>query len=144
MVQPAATIVPCGQGRIAATFLPFSKDYRQRRPAVTRALFTSLVRELFPTPLVTVTGSPDVDVAVARLDGRLTVHLVNTAGPHATEPIVMDVPPVGPLEVAIRLPQPPRRIALEPGAEVLPVTWKAGVARVTVQRLDIHRILTID
>ncbi len=144
VAHPAATVMPCGQGRIAAIFLPFSKDYRQRRPPVARALFTSLVRELFPAPLVTVTGSPDVDVVVSRQDQRLTVQLVNTAGPHATEPIVMDVPPVGPLEIAIRLPQAPRRIVLEPGAEVLPVTWRDGVARVTVQRLDIHRILIID
>jgi hypothetical protein len=143
-VRPAATVVTCGQGRIAATFLPFSKEYRQGRPPVSRALFTSLVRELFPAPLVTVTGSSDVDVTVARLNGRLAVHLVNTAGPHATEPIVMDVPSVGSFDVGIRLPQPPRRITLEPGAEVLPVTWQDGVARVTVPNLEIYRILTID
>ena len=88
-----------GQGKIAATYFSFSQGYLSDRSATTRAFLNDLARQLFPDPLVEVTGSSDVDVSVNRIGGRLAVNLVNTAGPHAdaNTPIIDSIPPVGPL-----------------------------------------------
>jgi hypothetical protein len=80
------------------------------------------------------------------LDGRLAVHLVNTAGPHANAPDegITSVPPVGPLTVTVRLAKAPKSITLEPEHRRLPVSWSNGRASVTVPRLDIYSILSVD
>jgi len=123
------------------------------KPAKRRSLFQSesfrlsdLTRQLFPRPLVEVTGSRDVDVAVNRLNGRLTINLVNTAGPHADvqSPIHDSIPPVGPLALRIRAPQKPSRITLEPGHESLPFEYRDGAAQLTLPRLDIHSIVRVE
>ena len=107
---------------------------------------SAAIGRIFPEPLVEVSGSDHVDVSPRRLDGRLTVHLVNTAGPHANAPDegITSVPPVGPLTVAIRLDRAPKKITLEPEHRRLLVSWSNGRASVTVPRLDIYSVLTVD
>jgi len=144
--QPAASIATLGRGRIAATYSSFSRGYLGDRSETARAFLGDLTRQLFPKPLVQVNGSPDVDVAVNRLHGRLAINLVNTAGPHADtqSPIHDSIPPVGPLTLRIQAPQKPTRITLEPGGEPLPFEYRDGEARLTLPRLDIHRIVLVD
>jgi hypothetical protein len=142
--QPAAAITAVGKGKIAATFFSFSQGYLQQRSEISRGFLNSLARELFPRPLVEVRGSPDVDVVVGRLGKRLTVNLVNTAGPHAEIPIYNEIPPVGPLQISIRTPKKPGRIVLEPGRQPLPFEYQAGIVRLTLPRLEIHSILVIE
>jgi hypothetical protein len=141
--QPAASISALGKGRIAAIYFTFGQGYLRTRNADSRAFLNLLVRQLFPEPLVEVTGSPDVDVSVHRSHGLLTVNLVNTSGPHATEPIVESIAPVGPLTVRIRTPQAPTSLVLEPGGEQLTFTHREGIAQVTIPSLEIHRALVV-
>ena len=102
-----------------------------------------LVRELFPKPMVEVKGSNGVDVCVARNHGKLLVHLVNTSGPHQTQSIFESIPPVGPLEVTIRMARKPAAITLEPGAHRLDYSYGDGQVRLTVPRVDIHEIIAV-
>ncbi|MBI3919909.1 MAG: hypothetical protein HY318_00725, partial [Armatimonadetes bacterium] len=81
--ETAACIASLGKGKIAATFLNFGERYSNAATTVARDFLNSLVRELFPKPLVEVQGSHAVDVSVNQLNGRLMVNLVNTSGPHA-------------------------------------------------------------
>ncbi len=140
---PAATITPLGRGRIAAVTFTAGQIYAKDSPPAVREFLAALTRELFPAPLVTVTGSPDVDVVAARKDGRLLIHLVNTSGPHATAPIIESIAPVGPLQVAIRSTQRPTRITLEPGARPLTATYSDGLLRLTVPSLALHDIIVL-
>lgn len=144
--QPAASINTLGRGKIAATYFSFSRAYVGNRSEVARGFLHDLTRQLFPGPLVEVTGSPDVDVAVSRLNGRLTINLVNTAGPHADvqSPIHDSIPPVGPLALRIRTPQKPARITLEPGSGSLPFEYRDGTAQLILPRLDIHGIVLVE
>lgn len=105
-----------------------------------------VVGQLFPAPIVKVTGSRDVDVNVRRLNGKLMIDLVNTAGAHANREnkIVEAVPPAGPLQVAIRLPRQPRAVILQPGNAALAATWLDGAARVTLPRLELLSILQVE
>ena len=70
-----------------------------------------------------------------------------TGGPHAEPPgetPITAIPPVGPLQVSVRLPQKPKSITLQPEGTPLAVTWKDGLATVTVERLDLYSILVVD
>lgn len=144
--QPAASITALGRGHIAATYFDFSRGYLEERSEAARGFLNGLARELFPQPLVEVTGSPDVDVAVNRLNGRLTINLVNTAGPHADPqtPIFDSIPVVGPLELTIRTPKAPARVTLEPGSQPVAFEFRDGAARLTLPRLEIHTVVVVD
>jgi hypothetical protein len=144
--SPAATLAPLGKGRIAAIWFDFAPGYLATRSEVSRQFLGDLVRQLFPAPLVEVTGSADVDVSVARQGNRLLVSLVNTAGPHADRqnPILDAIPPVGPLTMTIRREAKPARVTLEPGGQALEAVHANGQVRVTVPRVEIHSVIVVE
>jgi hypothetical protein len=147
-VHPAASIARVGRGRIATTCFSFSRAYLDTRSPAARAFLNDLVRQLFPEPIVEVRGSPDVDLALNRLGGRLAINLVNTAGPHADlkTPILASIPPVGPLEITLRHPRKPTHVFVEPEHQPLAFTFDAAAARVQMKlpRLDIHAVVTVE
>jgi hypothetical protein len=144
--QPAATLAPLGRGRLGAVWFGLGARYLSARTPTARDFLSALVRELFPEPLVTVTGSPQVDVSVMRQRGRLHVNLVNTAGPHADPKVHVyaDLPPVGPLEVAIRLPRKPRAVFLEPGERRQRFGYRDGRVLLTVPPVAIHDVVVVE
>jgi len=142
--HPAAAIVAYGRGRIAATFFTAGQPYLKGRPEPLRRFLNDLVRELFAQPLVEVKGSSDVDVCVARNHGKLLVNLLNTAGPHQTEPVLETIPPVGPLDVTIRLDARPAAVTLEPGARPMDFDFDDGRLRLVVPKLEIHDVLVVE
>ena len=117
------------------------------RIAVVRRFLSGLVRELFPRPLVEVTGSQYVDVIVNRTadHDELAVHLVNTAGPHHERDVYTfdEIPPVGPLEITIRTGEKPKAVRREPSGEEISFTFADGQLHCTLPRLDIHTILVV-
>jgi len=141
---PAASIAQLGRGHIAATYFSVSRNYLDNRDELTRRFLNDVVRQLFPKPMVEVSGSSDVDVTLNRIHGRLAVNLVNSAGPHKTEPILDSIPPVGPLEITLRPRSKPHRIIRQPAGETLAFEYHAGEARCTVPRLEIHDILVVE
>ena len=80
-----------------------------------------------------------------RKDGVLSLHLVNTAGPHSNEKVYTfdEIPPIGPLEITLRLPARPRSLSLEPGGQKLPFKWSQGIVRTTVPQLSLHAAVTV-
>ena len=95
------------------------------------------------------------------LNGNLSIHLVNTSGPHADAPDggIKQIEPVGPLTVSIRLEQLPKSITLQPEGKSLDVTWSGHLgsghlgsghlesgrrASVTVPQLDLYSILVVE
>jgi hypothetical protein len=144
--QPAASITALGRGQIAATYFTFGQGYLRTGSASARQFLNGLARQLFPKPLVQVTGSPDVDVSVNRSGGKLAVNLVNTAGPHADPktPVFEAIPPVGPLEITIRLAKAPEHVTVEPGGQPLAFEYRDGEVRLTLPKLEIHSIVVVD
>lgn len=142
--RAAASIAVLGKGRIAATYFPFGQGYLHTRSQEARDFLSSLCRELFPEPLVRVTGSSDVDVVLNEVRGQLAVNLINTAGPHATEPILESIPAVGPLELTIRRSGRPARVTLQPGGQPLAFTYEEGAIRLTVPPVPIHNVVLVE
>jgi hypothetical protein len=141
--QPAASITTHGRGKIAAIYFTAGQVYTKDRPPALRDFIAAVARELFPQPLVEVSGTHEVDVTLARNHGKLQVHLINTSGPHATEPIQQTITPLGPLQVTLRLPRKPARITLEPGAHPLTFAYHDGRAHFAVPRVEIYDIVVV-
>ena len=108
--------------------------------------FTQILKEALPEPIANVTGSDDVDVSIRTLKGKLAIHLVNTAGPHADPPAegIAKVPAIGPLKVSIRLAQKPQALLLQPEGRSLDFSWEAGKATVKVPQLELYSILVVE
>jgi hypothetical protein len=105
---------------------------------------TALASQLFPEPMVEVSGSHDVDVCVARNHGKLLVNLVNTAGPHRTQSILESIPPVGPLTVTLRHATKPSKVTLEPAGQPLPFNYRDGKIQLTVPTVAIHEVIIVE
>ena len=108
--------------------------------------FPDIMKKLLPEPIVEVSGSADVDISPRILNDKLSIHLVNTSGPHADAPDggIKEVKPIGPLKVSVRLAEAPSSITLQPQKKPLKVTWANGQAAVTVPLLEIYSILEIE
>lgn len=141
---PAATIAPLGKGFIAAAWVNLGERCADGKTPGAREFLDALTRELFPMPLVEVKGSPDVDVSIARNHGKLQVHLVNTSGPHATQPFLDNLAPVGPLQITLRGGSRPKRLTLEPGSRSLEFHYANGETRFTVAEVPIHRLVVVE
>ena len=144
--EVAATLASWGQGKVGALWFDYGDAYLNRRVSVARDFLEAVVRALFPEPLVEVKGTHQVDVSVARQEDRLVVHFVNTSGPHEqTQQYVFDdIPAAGPLQVAVRLPEKPRSVTLEPGRRVQRFGYRDGRLLVTLPPVEIHDLLVIE
>ncbi|MCY3022771.1 MAG: hypothetical protein NTW87_27650 [Planctomycetota bacterium] len=142
----AASIRKLGRGRIAATYFSFGERYRKASTAVARDFLNAMVRELFPKPIVEVRGSHCVDVSANRMNGTLSINLVNTAGPHTDKEVYAfdEIPPVGPLSITIRPGFTPRKITVQPAGRAAPFTARRGQVLLTLPRLEIHDILCVE
>ena len=142
--QPAASIAALGKGKIAATYFSIASGYLANHSPVTRQFLAALAGQLFPQPTVEIKGSPDVDVILARKQGKLLVNLVNTSGPHVQEPVIESIPPVGPLSVTIRQAAKPAKVTLEPAGRPLDFEYRDGAIQVTVPRIEIHEVIVVE
>lgn len=143
--EPAAAITELGKGKIAGIFMSMGKYYRDTQTSIPRKFLQRVIRELFPTPAVEVTGSSFIEVVLAKKAGKTVVHLINTAG-HADNARVYifdEVPPVGPLRVVVRQDEAPRRVSLEPAGTDLEFSYEDGAVTVTVPRVDVHAMVVV-
>lgn len=139
----AASIRDYGRGKIAGVYLELGAAYVAKSTTVARDFIAGLVREMFPDPIVTVSGSHQVDVTLNRINGSLAVNLVNTAGPHQDERVNVfdDIPPVGPLKVTIAVPEKPQQLYLEPGHRAVNYNYQNGRITLAIERLELHDII---
>lgn len=141
----AATITPYGKGKIAATHIDLGKAYTNRSAPVMRDFLGALVREIFPDPAVTVSGSHYVDVTCNTKGKMRIVNLINTSGPHDNEKIMVhdEITPLGPLQVTIKSDSKPGSVTLQPGNKKLPFTFENGMVKCTLPKLAIHEIIVV-
>ena len=144
--RPAASVIACGEGTMAATYLNLGEPFARCATSAARRFLDALVRELFAKPVVEIPGDPPVDVVVTRLKGQLAVHVVNTGGPHAdpTVDTFDDLPALAPLEVHVRMKRRPERVLLQPGNRHLAFHFREGAAEITLPRLEFHEIIVLE
>ena len=142
--HPAATLARVGRGTIAAVWLNLGERCADGKTPAARDFLDAVAREIFPKPTVEVRGSHDVDVSLARNHGKLQIHLVNTSGPHATQPFVDAIAPVGPLQVTLRAGSRPKRITIEPGGRAVEFKHAGGQTLFTVGEVPIHSVAVVE
>lgn len=108
--------------------------------------FPTALQKAFPQPIVEVSGAKDVDISPRMLNGKLSIHLMNTSGPHADAPDggITEIKPVGPLTVSVRLDEAPKSITQQPEGKALDVSWTGGRATVTLPQLELYSILVVE
>jgi len=140
----AATLNRLGSGSIAAVYGPIGTDYAATHSPALRQFLQRIVARMF-TPLVEIKGPPTIDVALRRKQGKLLVHLSNCTAMQvgADYPVIDYVPPVGPIQVSLRLDRPPARVTLEPGGTPVQGTVRDGIWSGSIERLDLHSVLAV-
>jgi len=126
-----------GRGQIGLIPANLGLDYRNKPDDNTRQRLHDLVTSLFPEPLVTVSGSNNVDVVAARKNGKLIIHLINTSGPHRAEPIIDSIQPTGPLTLTIRQSRKPSGVTLEPASQKLAHHFSKGMLTVSIPSVEL-------
>jgi hypothetical protein len=147
--QAAALAHQYGKGEIVVVPGPLGAVYAQTHAPAVRDFVWRLIGTRFQ-PLVGVTAPPTVEVVLRRQDGRLAVHLLNSAGMQvAGDYAAIDfIPEVGPIRLT--LPWKPRRIEVTPGGALLqPVetlTPKQQIRAWVVElpKLHVHTIVTLE
>jgi hypothetical protein len=140
----SVAIKPRGNGTAAFLPRPIGIEYARTGSNVIRESVGATLRELFPTPLVEVTGSPWVDVSVSKLGNKLTIHLVNTSGNHRDLPIIEEIEPIGPLKMIIRSVNKPQSITLQPDGKTCDFDFADGKATLTIVSVPIYSILVVE
>jgi len=144
--KPAATVTRFGKGKIAGVYFDIARGYLTSANPVYRDFINSIVRQLFPEPVVEITGSDYVATTVNRLGGKLTVNLINLSGEHANEKVARydEIPAIGPLNVKIRADKRPSKVSLQPENKELKFAWSDDMLEVTIPTLDLYSILVIE
>ena len=144
---PAVTIRKAGSGQVVAIHGAFMRTYYLSHHPRQRAFTAALLNSLDLDRNLNVVAPPTIEVAVRAGADMLAVHLVNRACDPPTTPrahIVERVPPVGPVEVSLRLQQAPQRVRLQPGDREPDHTYSDGWLDVTIPQVHIHDIIVVE
>jgi hypothetical protein len=139
--QIAATVNAFGKGHVGAVYGPVASVYFRSHHPWLRDFIGGLAEDLFPEPAVTVDGPPTLDIALRRTaDGRLSVHLLNTAGRPLPDRYGFTdfIPPLEGITLTIRTEARPRSVTWVPDGGRLEWSWAEGRLKVAVPRLKIH------
>jgi len=150
--NPAATLNRVGKGMVACIPCGIFRDFTRCRYPMARAFIGDVVQALAGTALdVRVEAPVAVDVVLRRKGGRKIVHLINRSSGIPNLPnsgVIDDVPPIGPITVAMSLPAKPKTVHL--AFERAPMRWdytssrKSGCLRVCVDAVHIHAAVVVE
>lgn len=143
---PFVSVAAYGKGKIAGVYADIGDSYNQFQAPVCKAMVKATVEKLMPNPVTRISGSGYVHTVVAKKDGKLTIHLMNTAGMHSNRDVYAydEVPPLQNLTVQIRTGTKPAKIVSQPEAKPLPFVYDKGVVTVKIPRLEIHTMLVVE
>ncbi len=141
----SAATAAYGKGRVTGIFFDIGTRYLKGRSVPLREYLGARIKELFPDPMVKVSGSHLAEVVLTRNRGKLMVHLINMTNNNELADIytIDEIPLIGPLEIQIRLEHTPSRILLQPSGKSLDFSFEEGIAQITLPRLEIYDILEI-
>jgi len=141
----ASSVNSVGKGKVTGVYFNAGSEYLEYKSPVLRDYISSIINDLFPQPLVNVSGSHLVHVTVNKLNGRTYVNLVNISGEHTNQNAIGydEIPSLKDLTVSISTVQRPAKIMLQPEGLELKVDFQNGVSKVVVPELFIHSILEV-
>ena len=134
-----------GKGSIAAIYFNAGSSYLDYKSPVLRDFISNRINELFPNPLINVSGSHLVHVAINQQNSKIYINLINVAGEHTNQSAIGydEIPSLKDLSVNIKTPKKPSKIVIQPEGRELKIDFQNGTSKVTVPNLAIHSILEI-
>jgi hypothetical protein len=143
----AATVNSFGKGKVGAVYGPVASIYFRSHHPWLREFIGGLAAELFPNPVVRVEGPYCLDLSLRiTRDGRLSVHLLNTAGMPLPDRYGFTdfIPPLEDIRLTVKTPAKPKSVTWIPDGGTLEWSWSNGLLKVTVPKLKIHSVVVID
>jgi len=140
----AATVTNYGKGKIAGIYFNTGAYQRAKTPVV-RDFIGSVIGEVF-TPAVKIYGSRQIEVSLMRKDDKLCVNLLNVSGNHSDIHYCGfdEVAPLIDITVEITYPTEPVSVYTEPDHIAVPYTYEDGKITVTLDKLHIHTVVTVE
>jgi hypothetical protein len=135
-----------GKGTIVCIDESISLKYAQTRSDTLKNAVASILKSLFPKPMVTVSGSNKVHVSVSKKAKNTLIHLVNVADKldFATDNTPeFKLPALSKLSIGVNTSIKPKTIKLQPGNVDLPFTYAGGVAKFDVAGIEVYSIVEI-
>ncbi|MBE6952974.1 MAG: hypothetical protein E7452_05415 [Ruminococcaceae bacterium] len=142
---PAAVEKAYGKGKLIGLPFALGRTYLGAKSATLRRL-TGEILSAYADPTVRVFGSSLVEVALTEKDGKQMVNLLNLAGVHADDKIraFNEIPPLTDLTLVWKTDKCPTKVTLEPEGEPLKFYYADGKAHITVPKLKIHAVITME
>jgi hypothetical protein len=134
-----------GKGKISAIYFNAGSAYAEYKSHILRDYISQHIQSMFPEPLVKVSGSHLVHVAVNHLNDRTYVNLINASGDHNSKTSIGydEVPFLKDLKIEIKTGSQPKKIILQPEGKEMAVDFRNGVSSVVLSDLYIHSILEV-
>jgi hypothetical protein len=144
---PGAVLNRVGQGQVA--YIPWDvfHYFRETRYPAVRQWIGALVAALNPDFELRVQAPPMVDVILRRHGQRRLVHLINRSTGLSLEPPakgIAAIPPVGPVEIELRVPIPPQKVSLAGDKSPLEWGWTEGKLWARVSEVAIHTAVVVE
>jgi hypothetical protein len=145
--KPAAVARRLGKGEIVLVPGPLGSVYAQTHTPAVRDFVKRLIAPRFH-PLVQVAAPPTVEVVLRRKDGKLLIHLLNSAGmqvagDYATTDFVPEVEPI-----VLRLSWAPSKAQLAPDGQILMPVHNQLLGKnfweIRVPKLHIHSVVMVE
>lgn len=144
---PAWSCNPVGKGAVAWIPLDAFRAFEQTRYPLLRSFIGEVMARFAGPVSPRVSGPTGVDAIFRRKPRQVQVHLINRLSGLPNTPAngaVDEIPPAGPLQVEVDLPEPPAGVRL--AFEDAQLTWdySGGVLRARLSQVGIHCAILID
>jgi len=143
---PAIAFKDQGDGRIGLISFDLTAQYASDANYQMRDFLGLAIDTLVPDPVVRVSGSHLVHVALNRLNDDFALNLINTAGKHSDSRTLTfnDIPPLGPLDITLKVPGKPAVVRIEPEGVNLRCQFEGDRIRFRVPGLKLHSIIILE
>jgi hypothetical protein len=143
--RPASCITQYGSGQIAFIVSDMGENYLHYRSFQERDLINGLVSVLFSNPIIKISGTHQVHVAINTLGSKTIIHLTNTTGQPISKDLFSydEITAGGPLVIQLKIKKPIKLI-LQPENIQLPFTYSNGKAEVKIPSVKIHSMIVAE
>ena len=141
----ASSVKKVGKGKITAIYFNAGSAYTEYKSHILRDYISQHIESMYSEPIVKVTGSNLVHIAVNKLNDRTYVNLINASGDHNTKSVIGydEIPVLRELKIEINTSGQPAKIILQPEGKELAVDFQNGISKVMVPELKIHSVLEV-
>ena len=110
----------------------------------------AIADKAWPAPAVKVTGSQYIEVALMEKEGKRCINLINSLNGtrFTSEGIKLmtfdEIPPLYNINLEIRWPVKPKAVMIEPEHRAAGYSYENGVIHMTLDKLEIHAVITVE